>query len=502
MVLDTQRADRLSCYGYSLETTPNLDQFSKISTMFEHAIAPAQWTVPTHASIFTGLYPSEHTLFQMEHALPEEIETLAERLGAVGYKTVGFSHNPLVGQITNKLCKGFHQFRNYNYLGASLLTYQLSVEKANASLSVLLRRKMRSYAAEFLGYSKNRRFHQLSQYVFPLWHGLLDVSGKSKYRQIRSSLQAAVKEIENHSIGQHKKPVFTFINLMGAHVPYAPPSWALNRFLSKSMRKNVNNLLRNVNKWQVDVRNWLAMDNLPLAEGQEILNAFYDAEVAAQDAEVGWFLNQLTQKGLLKNTMVVIVADHGDHLGEKERLNHAFGVYRELTNVPLLIYDPSGDFSHGAVKHEPVSTRRIFHSIVSAAAVANQKEHQLSLANETSVKNELPVSEGMPLNWAIARLERLQPGIVSTHGYKSPSLAIFDDKYKFILQGEKMELYDFINDISETNNLYKSEPKRVADLRLQLGHLKKRFEQLTNNNRSEQDDEVILAHLRALGYID
>ncbi|MBK7893373.1 MAG: sulfatase-like hydrolase/transferase [Anaerolineaceae bacterium] len=52
MVLDTQRADRLSCYGYSLETTPNLDQFSKISTMFEHAIAPAQWTVPTHASIF------------------------------------------------------------------------------------------------------------------------------------------------------------------------------------------------------------------------------------------------------------------------------------------------------------------------------------------------------------------------------------------------------------------------------------------------------------------
>ena len=58
LVLDTQRIDRLSCYGCELETSPHIDELASDSTLFHCAVAPAQWTIPSHASMFTGVYPS------------------------------------------------------------------------------------------------------------------------------------------------------------------------------------------------------------------------------------------------------------------------------------------------------------------------------------------------------------------------------------------------------------------------------------------------------------
>ena len=424
IVLDTQRVDRFSCYGYLSETTPHIDQFSKIATKFEHAIAPAQWTIPTHASIFTGLYPSQHTLYQMEDALPHQASTLAQRLHSSGYKTAGFSHNPLIGQMKNGLDRGFEQFENYNYLGAGLLTYRLSSDSKHANLPARLRNEARSYVSTALGYGENNSFPRISSIAFPIWKRFLRVSGQAKYVQIRSSLKSALKVLQDQKNSKDERPVFTFINLMGTHVPYAPQSWALNQFLPKNLKKSATTLLRNVNNWQVDVKNWLA-SKMPEDESRAILSAFYDAEVAGQDAEVGWFLNELERTSLLQKTMVIIVADHGDHLGEKNRLNHAFGVYKELTHVPLLIFDPSGDFPQGNSIVGTVSTRRIFHSIVTAVGNAKNEEHQLSLANQTKVQDEVTITEGMPLNWAINRLEKVRPGVVSALGYQTPCLRDF-----------------------------------------------------------------------------
>ena len=61
IVLDTHRADRMSCYGYPRQTTPNIDKFAESATLFERAIVPAQWTIPSHASLFTGEYPTTLT---------------------------------------------------------------------------------------------------------------------------------------------------------------------------------------------------------------------------------------------------------------------------------------------------------------------------------------------------------------------------------------------------------------------------------------------------------
>ncbi len=93
IVIDTLRADHLGAYGYEKRTSPNIDLFGKDSTVFENAFAQSSWTKPSVASLLTGLLPRSHTANRREDALPDEALSLAERLLALGYRTVGFVTN-------------------------------------------------------------------------------------------------------------------------------------------------------------------------------------------------------------------------------------------------------------------------------------------------------------------------------------------------------------------------------------------------------------------------
>ena len=106
VILDTTRADHLSAYGYPRETSPGFDAFAKRSILFDRAFATSSWTVPSHASLFTGLYPMTHGATQESQYLADDVETLAELLAADGYQTAAFSNNAWVGEKTN-LTQGF-----------------------------------------------------------------------------------------------------------------------------------------------------------------------------------------------------------------------------------------------------------------------------------------------------------------------------------------------------------------------------------------------------------
>ena len=91
--IDTVRADRLGCYGYDeygKSTTPMMDQLAEKGVRFEHAYSTAPWTLPSHGSMMTGLYPSKHKAIDENLSLDEEIPMLAERLKKAGYETGGF----------------------------------------------------------------------------------------------------------------------------------------------------------------------------------------------------------------------------------------------------------------------------------------------------------------------------------------------------------------------------------------------------------------------------
>ena len=100
LVLDTLRTERMSIYGYDRPTTPTLESLADDSTIFDWAVAPAPWTVPSHASMFTGLYPTVHQTNQSYASLPQGIPSLAELLRDNGYETVAFCNNPLVSCST------------------------------------------------------------------------------------------------------------------------------------------------------------------------------------------------------------------------------------------------------------------------------------------------------------------------------------------------------------------------------------------------------------------
>ena len=89
--LDTLRADHLGCYGYHRNTSPFIDTFAKKSFVFEHAVVQSEWTLPSHASIMTSLYPSSHGVTEMKHYLTDEHITLAELLKKGGYQTAAFT---------------------------------------------------------------------------------------------------------------------------------------------------------------------------------------------------------------------------------------------------------------------------------------------------------------------------------------------------------------------------------------------------------------------------
>jgi uncharacterized sulfatase len=116
VVLDTHRADRMGCYGYDRGTSPHLDAFAGRATLFENAVALAQWTIPSQASMFSGEPPSTHMALQAGDVLSASFKSLAQRLREQGYRTIGFCNNPLVGVLENGLRRGFDAF--YNYGGA------------------------------------------------------------------------------------------------------------------------------------------------------------------------------------------------------------------------------------------------------------------------------------------------------------------------------------------------------------------------------------------------
>ena len=119
IVVDTLRADHLGCYGYDLDTSPHIDVFAAGGTRYENCVAPAPWTLPSHASLFTGLYPHEHRAYSFipseltpRNAFPlaDSHTTLAEAFRAAGYETRAFVANEAYCSAWTGLAQGFDSY--------------------------------------------------------------------------------------------------------------------------------------------------------------------------------------------------------------------------------------------------------------------------------------------------------------------------------------------------------------------------------------------------------
>jgi len=106
VTIESLRADHVGCYGYERPTTPNLDRFASGAAVYDEAYSITSWTLPSHASLLTGLYPSELQVTEPHHSLDDSYRTLAERLADEGYTCVAFTSGPFLRKPYN-LNQGF-----------------------------------------------------------------------------------------------------------------------------------------------------------------------------------------------------------------------------------------------------------------------------------------------------------------------------------------------------------------------------------------------------------
>jgi arylsulfatase A-like enzyme len=506
LVLDTQRADRLSCYGYEQPTSPHLDEIAADATRFTQAVSAAQWTVPSHASMFTGLYPSEHTMVQSYSVLPKDLPTLAERLQASGYHTAGFCNNPLVGVINNGLRRGFDSFLNYS----GLLTSKPNQAGNSPGLIGRYRQWFKRQIAGVLNriqdaFARSDALLALSftPLMVPLWQTALSFKGNTG-----KSLEDTANLFINRKGVEANQPVFAFVNLMGTHMPYHPPRSYIEKFAPHVLAdREAQNFLQRFNS---DVYGWLAPLTGALDEHQkQTLDGMYDAEVAYQDAMLGKFFERLEQSGRLDNTLVIICADHGEHLGEKQFMGHSLSIYNELIHVPLIIRDPSNQFQRGATVDAVVSTRRLFHTVLSAAGIANDKELELDLARslQKAKEQDYVFAEAIPPQNVVNLMQKRQPELVVAKGCDRVRRAVWMGRHKLIeTEGAAAELYDVLEDPTEALDLSAILPENVEVLQDCLQAFADRSDvQLSQahvTRASDYDDPEVRRRLEDLGYLE
>lgn len=505
LVLDTQRADRLSCYGYNQPTSPHIDAIAAEGSCFDQAVAAAQWTVPSHASMFTGLYPSEHGMLQSYSVVAEQDTTLAERLRDGGYFTAGFCNNPLVGVINNGMRRGFTSFLNYS----GLLTSRPNQAGSSPGLVSRYRQWFKRQLAGVLNriqdaFARSDALLALSftPIMVPLWQTALSFKGNTA-----KSLDDTARLFIQRTGVEADQPIFAFVNLMGTHMPYHPPRSYIEKFAPHVLAdREARNFLQQFNS---DVYGWLAPLTGALDDDQKrTLDGMYDAEVAHQDALLGEFFERLRRSGRLDNTLVIICADHGEHLGEKQFMGHSLSIYNELIRVPLIIRDPQHKFPADKTIDGVVSTRRIFHTVLDAAGLATAEEAALSLSHavEPASERDYVFSEAVPPQNVVNLMQKRQPQLVQERRCDRIRRAVWMGNHKLIETAGEVELYDVLEDPTEDLNLSAIFPENVEVLQDCLQAFSQRSTgdapTPTMNRATNFEDPEVRRRLEELGYLE
>lgn len=515
IVLDTHRWDRLGLYGYPRPVSPNLDAFAEKATVYERAISPAQWTIPAHASFFTGEFPTTHQTTQSGHSLPPHFPTLAEWLRSENYQRVGFCNNPLVGVIDNGLKRGFDRFYNYGGAVPTVPAWSQGGLKGLSkrlweSYTQLLRRI--SYPVQnAVARSERVLSFTLKPALVPLWTKFANFKGDTS--RSLEDVQIYLKQL----FGTAGRPEFVFLNLMETHLPFTPPEPFRSQFVPEV---NSDRAVRDfMNLYNSLALNWL----LPLAEPfseleWRTLHGFYDAEVAYQDHLLGSLLEYLDTPGIAENTLVILAGDHGEMLGEHDFMGHSFRAYEELVHVPLIVRFPGQQ--HGRRVAEPVSTNQLFHTVMDAAGLPLASSGLQGLAEEvrngslrraslpaaskpSSVGPEV-VSEAYPPGNVLRIMEKHAPELIGRFDARSLYRAIYGSGGQKLVQSEGTGtwLYDLERDAAE------AAPQRVeadvplaAALQRFIERARERQPQGWKRSGIEIDDQL-QQRLRGLGYLE
>jgi arylsulfatase A-like enzyme len=453
ITLDTVRADHLSVYGYEHDTTPHLREFAKGATVYNRAIAASDMTLPSHASIFTGMYPSWHGAYAAMPSFPygrplvPDALTLAEVLRAKGYWTAAVVGNHSFLQASMGLAQGFAVW-NHN------MPYHIS----DSDRPFYLRRGARNLLSLFV-----------STAAFDAYFLRAADINRDAFRILKESPRQA--------------PFFLFLNYMDAHIPLVPPAPFRDRFPGRDWRfspaSGQQDLTNEVNNGKRHVQD---------TEKRHLLSQ-YDGGIAYMDSEIADLLNWLREMGLYENTLIMITADHGEAFGDHDLMQHGVGsVYQEQVHVPLLIKYP--DQHDGHRSDALVSHVDIMPTVLKAAGCVlpgGLQGRTLDLREEQMTEPVFAEASALGEVQANPRLR----------GFRR---AIYIGSQKLIKwTAGASEMYNLSEDPAELKNQYRPDEPSTASLMARLTTWTDGISRRLST--PAKPDKATMDRIRSLGYI-
>ena len=450
IVMDTVRYDHLTMWGGN-DTTPSLERLCEESIAYNCAFASSPWTTPSHASIFSGLYPWEHNINMFEDHLGSRFCLISEMLSEAGYATLGITNNPWISSSFG-FERGFQKF----------------IEVFRKSRPKLLCEKIKK-----------------SLFV-------VDDGADHTNKQIKRFVRRQSK----------KQPFFVFVNYMEAHQPYYPKRPFHKKYIMDKVWRCV---LKNHKYLSSREDIFLGRKEL-VPEDIEIIQKLYDSEISYLDSKIGELLDYLRQGDIFDQTVVIVASDHGETFGERgigegRLVGHHFSLCNNLIKIPLII-KPAGKNSAKQID-TPVSLTCL-HGAIKETLLTNEFPELQDV--KTNRKNVM-ASYITPPSFLKRTFKTLSADNELLGPFKKNLRAIFSENGQFKMVKDidtnDIQLYDLHKDVGETQNLVSQEKYQQI-----LDELKYKLEDdVEQKKEGECDvvkgkaDKLIKKQLKDLGYL-
>jgi len=431
VVMDTAGARRCSAYGHVRQTTPGLERIAQEGVLYHSCFATAPWTIPSHLSLFSGLYPSELVIDAHSSQVPELFHTLPGVLAQLGYHTVGISCNGLVGHQ-----RGFDVFYE---MDTPFFSEGYHRDKLNTKFIKYATDRELGRLWYFLKYIfQNKRFLFPFQNVFERLYKkyCVDLYYKTSGATERS-FQIA-KYLINRYNG--KKPLFLFLNLMETHWKYNPPL-SYNNIITISAQERKELYRYDHQDFYIEALPSAMMDKIYL---------LYEQGLYFLDQKLLDFYCFLEARGIKDRTLFMVTSDHGEALGEHGLWGHMFGLYNEILQIPLVVkYPPDladpGESRRLAQLHDlfatileavdaPLPLPESSRSLLSASREYAFAEHYQNIGLE-AIRKKIPDYQPLP--------------------FMQPCRCVIDGEFFKLIEyaDGRLELYDLTHDFEESRDL-------------------------------------------------
>jgi arylsulfatase A-like enzyme len=438
VTMDTVRADHLPMYGYCRATAPNLASLSQTSTLFQRAIATSNESLATHASIMTGLYASKHGAHPFEVSgmnggapLDGTFDTLAERLAEGGYRTFAVVANHAYLAEDFGLAQGFD---SYDCRPPS------TIFRPNQP------------------YLPRGMFERVITLVLDLRVTMFRGAGQIDDLALRVLNQQRPRG----------RPLFLFVNYMDAHAPYEPPPPFDARFRGDDSTTPAG--------------------VVPPELRQKADR--YDGGIAYVDQQIGRLISTLRRRGIYDDTLIIIMADHGESFGEKGFWGHGISVYEPQVHIPLIVKFPHQRTPSRVAS--VVSEADVFPTVIAAARLPPKQ--RLDGTSLNAILERAVVSEAFKCAWDIHWIVRSPVPPAELESQKAFSSGPFK-----LIEGRRMSmLFDVLSDPAETRDQAETNRTTYGRLREELADWRRA--NASHAGSAPLSDETV-RRLRSLGYL-